>query len=1559
METLHFNRDEFHKCYDLLKTGICIVKADVQETVLFANQGLISMYDCKTEEEFLSFTAGRLSGMYTGDHIVLSEKTGAFCFSFFSAMHHMHTADVKAEPLMVDEQACWVLEVVNRQWQEKDSAEDSLTGFPGTSIFYHQALEIVRKRIAEGTFEELCPVCFNIANFRGFNREFGINGGNQCIAYLGTILHQTFPEGLFTRTDADNFLGLVARENIGERLDRACSAMNLYLGRRSYALKAGIVKFDHPADEELVKHSFDMAQIACSSVKNDAMHSYAVFSRQMEEQLEMRQYILDHMDQALEEGYLKIYYQPVVHVLSGKICSFEALARWEDPEKGMISPGVFVPVLESARRIGRLDQYMIERVVQYLHAMLESGRRPVPISLNLSQLDFDLIQPLKCLNEMTERYHTPHSYVHIEITETVLAENQDRMARMIDQFHAEGYEVWLDDFGSGYSSLKSLSHFPFDLIKLDMGFFQNFDAQSRKIVNSIVRMAKELGMHTLAEGVESREQADFLKEIGCERIQGYYYGRPMPGQTVLEQVSQKHLQLESGLEISVYSKAGLIDLSSEDSAYLFLVEHQTIQLLAYNASLQKEVASAGDWGDLNLNCLMSEEITPRHRHMVRFLSGIFDQSSGTEMFIENGSVFRMQASFVAGVREFWIGKAHLTNLSYEERSVLQKDDQTRYAMLLFDGIYHLNLEKDQIEVAACVHSQVKLGTVYQNIRASFLYYCRTLVHREDQKRFMTFIDTEHLRKEAANAECGYVQDFFRILRDDGNYRWTLFIGMPVKHEDHESILLYERNAVFNDYPDLKRLLRDIASSLEPGMFSWNKQEGTAEIKTGLLNAVEKNSKAALFCKDLQGRYLEVNDELLSYFGRKTKEEVIGSTLQELGILVDEEEFRQMEKRVLEHGETIHYHLTLAVSGVCQMLPITVFPWYQGNRIAGTAGYVHSWEKAKEDSFTKDGMTGLLNAYGSLLAANAYDAAFRNSGQEYEAIYLSLHDALRISRAYGEEFFDKAVRMAADLIRNAHLPDGTSAAHLPGFRFLLLGPQAHGQKLLDAAEKVRNGMQEIDEIDGVGCHFSLDLSIAYGSETSGPAALMTLLENRIEKQNRTFRSIREADEQRRSLNLSPELLETSPQRIVIVDTESLDLLFVNKAMRRDLHLPEDYSYEGKKCYQVLQGRDTPCEFCRNSTLPSDRFVTKSEKFISSGNTYDTRNVILPWRGRMVRLYICTPAADHASTAQLNNLLNDELWANESITAGMAEKDPGTGINKTVSQIGWNLQSDRLLVFEERDERTVQCTYEWCVPGQMPVKDELQSVLRSRLEPLYQQFQDNKVLIIANYPAYCRKHPGFWLPLEGIRNVISGHLAIAGQSLGFTLVLNVSENELHRAGYVLHTLTDFIAVMIQNRNNLAGALELSEKDPMTGVGNRAGLQAYLNARTSEETIALIAGDANGLKEVNDTKGHLAGDEMICRIAEILVKYADRDHVFRMGGDEFLVIREGMDEAGARHLIQTIREACESMGLSISLGYAVHHGNLDDIDDLLKKADQSMYEDKGRHYHRRASDQSEEQQ
>lgn len=1554
MEVLHFNRKELHRCYDLLKAGICLVKADAQGTILFANRGLVSMYDCASEEEFLSFTTGRFSGMYTGDTIPLSNKTEAFRISFFSAKRHLRTADVQMEPVLADGEACYVLEVENRRMLSSE-AEDTLTGFPGTDVFLNQALEIAQKRMSEGTFTAMCPVCFNVANFRGFNRENGMNAGNRCIAYIGTVLRRNFPEGIFTRTDAENFWGLVARKDISERLDSVCAAVNLYLGRRSYALKAGVVVFDQAADEETLRHSFDMAQIACNRVKNDGEHSYAVFSKQMEEQLEMRRYILDHFDQALEEGYIKIYYQPVVRTLSGKVCSCEALARWEDPQRGMISPGVFVPVLESARRIGRLDQYMIEHVVQYQNALLESGRRAVPVSLNLSQLDFDLIQPLKYLNEMTEKYHMPHSYFHVEITETVLAENQERMARMIDHFHADGYEVWLDDFGSGYSSLKSLSRYPFDLIKLDMGFFRDFDAESREIVTSVVMMAKRLGMHTLAEGVETREQIDFLKKIGCEKMQGYFYGKPIPGHMIHAQLNQKGLQLESGLEASVYDKAGLVDMLSEDNAYLFLMENGTVRLLAYNEALAKTVRSVGAERALDTTLVMSAEKMPRHRHFVRFLESVFDQSQATETFIENGSALRVQASFVAGVREFWVGSAHVKSISSNEISLLEQRQNAvmHNAVLLFDGIYHLDLEKDQIEVAACVHAHMKLGTVFKGIRPSLVTFCRKFVNALDQERFLAFTDTYHLLEASKHVEYGYVQDLFRIKRDDGSFYWTLFVALPVKENEHDSILIYERRSVFEKNQNRKSLLKECISSLEPQLSGPQESDMLQRRQASVLRAFVHCSGLPMFCMDQDGVFIAVNEKMLGYLGRQTSDEVIGLTPEELGNFVDAEELRQAERRVLDRGETMYYTPTLAVSGIAHRIPMTMFPWYDGNQIAGIAGYVHIWEEEEEASFTKDDLTGLLNIYGTMLAGSSYDGVYRANGAEYGAVYLSLHDAARISRVYGKNFLNRVICACADMLRAAHLPDGTTMGHLMGCRFVMIGHQADGEALLTAAQQVQNGIQGLDEIDGVACHFRMDLSAAYGSEASGFAALLGKLEERADGGEMEIVSMRELHNLRQGLVLSEELLDTSPQRIMLVDTENHDLLLINKALKRDLHLPEDFICAGRKCYVVLQGRETPCPFCPNSTLPLDRFITRAEKFMATGEAYDTREVLISWWGRKARLMLGMPAKDSAGARKLNDLLNDEIWANESITAGMAEKDPDIGIAKTINLIGRNLESQRLLIFEERDDGTVRCTYEWCTQNNVCVKQELQSVLQKKLEPLYRLYQDNKIVTIPDYPDYCRKHPDMWLPLEEIRNVISGHLSISGRSLGFSLVLNVNEEAVYRTGYVLYMLTDFVAVMIQNRDNMAAALARSEQDPMTEIGNRAGLNAYVAERKSTGLVTLIMGDVNGLKKTNDTEGHLAGDALICRIADILVQCTDREHVFRMGGDEFLVIQENMDETGAHQLIHEIKDMCHSQGMSISLGYAVHQGPLDDIDAVLKIADQSMYEDKGKHYHRRRSD------
>ncbi|MGN0363458.1 MAG: EAL domain-containing protein [Bilifractor sp.] len=775
-EKCRLDQEVFHRLYDLLPCGICIAEADDSGSVVFVNREMAAMYGCVSEQAFLTLIGGTIFGLSIEDDLPIpvsrKEGTGSelFRFSYYTADRHMRAADGLFRVIAEKGKTYLLLQVMNWQTQMQSRVSDALTGLPGVTVFYKQALDLARSKAGEGSFAQYCPVWFNIANFRGFNREYGIAAGNRCLVHTADVLRKTFPDGLFSRTDADNFMGLLAREDLEEKIDEVCAAVNLYMGKRSCSLKAGIVKYDRVVSSDVIRHSFDMARIACESIKNDGEHSYAVFRREMREKLEMRQFILDHLDQALEEGYIKIFYQPVVRTLSGKVCSFEALARWEDPQKGMISPAVFVPVLERARRIGRLDQYMIEHVVLSLHNLLASGVHVVPVSLNLSQLDFDLIQPLKCLNQACERYQVPHSFLYIEITETVVAENRERMAAIIRNFQDAGYQVWLDDFGSDYSSLKSLNRFSFNLIKMDMEFFRYFDERSRSIVTSIVTMAKRLGMHTLAEGVETREQADFLKEIGCERIQGYYYSRPVQGSVVRSTMGERNLQIESTLEESMYGKAGLEDLVTSEPGALVLFENHTLRILSCNDAFRHELESAGIDSELEVSRTVSERTQLHYQKLLLYLNHVYDGEAQPFVLVVNGNYMRIQASFVSGIQNCWVARVHILNVSLnQDTDKIRRDDYAiRNMALLFDGIYFLNLAEDVIEVDACTHPKVSPGTVFHGIRDSFVSYCGELIHLEDQERFLDFIDEDHLLSRAASSERGFLSEAFRVRRERRN-----------------------------------------------------------------------------------------------------------------------------------------------------------------------------------------------------------------------------------------------------------------------------------------------------------------------------------------------------------------------------------------------------------------------------------------------------------------------------------------------------------------------------------------------------------------------------------------------------------------------------------------------------------------------------------------------------------------------------------------------------------------------------------------------------------------------
>ena len=273
-------------------------------------------------------------------------------------------------------------------------------------------------------------------------------------------------------------------------------------------------------------------------------------------------YIIDNLDRAISENWIQAYYMPLVRSTSGRVCEEEALARWIDPDKGMLSPAEFIPVLEEAKLIYKLDLHIVEEVLKKMNEQAKAGLFVVPISINISRTDFDSCDIVEEIKKRADTFGVSPNKLSIELTESALGSDLEYIKKQIERFQSYGFSIWMDDFGSGYSSLDILQDISFDHIKFDLKFMQNFDKEkSRIMLYELMRMAMALGIKTVAEGVETKEQVDFLREIGCNKMQGYYFCKPISKEQVFERY-EKGIQIgfENPEESEFFDTIGGINL---------------------------------------------------------------------------------------------------------------------------------------------------------------------------------------------------------------------------------------------------------------------------------------------------------------------------------------------------------------------------------------------------------------------------------------------------------------------------------------------------------------------------------------------------------------------------------------------------------------------------------------------------------------------------------------------------------------------------------------------------------------------------------------------------------------------------------------------------------------------------------------------------------------------------------------------------------------------------------------------------------------------------------------
>lgn len=415
---------------------------------------------------------------------------------------------------------------------------DKLTGLPNELLFSNYVLDLLfRNRKKRYAF-----VVFDLENFKAFNERLGFEEGDNALRFMASVFKSLFGERYVMHVSCDTFRVVCDAAGVESKIKEAHDKIRGFSTQGVLEIKAGV--YVQRVENENVERCFMRARLAEATTKGVYDEYLAVYVDEMGTRERLKMYLIAHIDDAVKNEYIKVYYQPVVDINTNKLCGFEALARWDDPEHGFLPPFEFVGILEDAHLIQKLDLFMLKKICEKYRKETNLGHKCVPISFNLSRLDFKLSDIYKELTRLTKEYDVPHKMIHIEITESVLDGDEDGYIReQVTRFQKDGFEVWMDDFGSGFSSLNVLKDYDFDFLKIDMMFLRNFTEKSKVIIRAIVEMAKLLHIGTLSEGVETKEHLDFLKEIGCDRMQGYYYSKPLPYDEVMAVLKEKGVEV--------------------------------------------------------------------------------------------------------------------------------------------------------------------------------------------------------------------------------------------------------------------------------------------------------------------------------------------------------------------------------------------------------------------------------------------------------------------------------------------------------------------------------------------------------------------------------------------------------------------------------------------------------------------------------------------------------------------------------------------------------------------------------------------------------------------------------------------------------------------------------------------------------------------------------------------------------------------------------------------------------------------------------------------------------
>lgn len=1258
-------------------------------------------------------------------------------------------------------------------------------------------------------------------------------------------------------------------------------------------------------------------------------------------------YIASHFKEALRSGCITVCYEPVLRALTGKICAFEALARWHDPEYGDIAPHDFIPVLEAHDKVHLLDYFVTKVTMQNLHTRRRQKLPIVPVILNLSRRDFLVSDPVRVLNHLTEKYRLPRIYFQVEITETAFVEDEAIITKAIGHLRQNGYSVTLDNFGEGHSSLAALQRNAIDEISLDGIFFDNFTEATRQLLTSILLMAKTLGIHTAAEGVRTEDQADFLRRIGCEKIQGPIcrtMARPLE-----EGALAQPYRFETRLEQQIFHRAGLTNLVTETPTALFSDDGNHLHILTTNASYQKMLRLSHFDSLPEANKLLLE--LPQVIHVrLRALADatIRSHQMETDLFISNGRYFYLKLHNIAGTNGFYIHRAELQFLQQGQESSTgeEYDHIVRHLMRFYHDIYLIDNQQNRIEIITASISSKRAGSHLQGIMTAFMRFARLHIHQDDQRRFLQYIHGLAQVNQIPLASTKF--DLFRVKVPNGGFHWTNFSLTSFRYNEHPCQLLCLHDFVFEELPDRAKLINTVMASY--GFTTLPEDQKRQLSDAALWQTLTQFSSRKLFWKDRDGRFCGASPAFLRYYGIQNINELIGKADRDLGWHLADTYMDQGEMTILQKGDPIHNgHGRCIARGRQHAISFSKYPIYQGTEIVGLLGEFRDVEEERNyhqlqrKLYLIDEETDLYNYRGMILASVEFADNLRQNKVGYVGAMFVVPEFASFAKLYGNSVRHAALQRICAIIKKT-MPTATVIAHTgSGVFVLFLKGQTVGT-MRTFIEQIQAELTAITEIEGLACHFSMRYALESGSKARSSDEFLQILSSRCLDYMPSFGVTGMIRDQ---IPFDLEKFDHTNRLIYIADPETYDLLYANPAQLLHSQQPPDCQYAGQKCYRLIAGLSAPCSTCPKDKLRRDRFHFRQFHSMRTSKDYLIWNTLISWENRSC-IFSDSLDVEHMLAIYANGRLTtrDDISINDITSLAIQEEDPNVGILRMMEKLGRTLKATHIVLMEEEsDGFHLSCTYEWHTDDATPLRERLQHITILENKAFYSAFHNSPILLVDNATAYQKRHPKIQAihQTEWQRYAI-GQLTIEHRSLGYIAIINPAKDHFTAITKPLHTILRVTSIMMRNRDNIKKLHTISTIDQLTGVGNRRALTDFVANRLHPGSMyAIFFIDVNGLKKMNDTFGHARGDLLIQTIAYVLADIAPKDHVFRLGSDEFLALMPCRSDEEAIIIIDRIEQSMRIHHCSAAIGYVLCLAPFSDLDAIIHEADEKMYRDK----------------